>query len=245
MAGPIKEMLRRWRLAYYLSRHGGVFRYHGLPITVPDDVKFALKKQLMRGQYEEPERGLISRHLDPRLPVVELGGSLGIVSAYVGSLLMPEPSYTIVEANPRILDTCRANAASTRPDAPLSVIHAAIAYDTDSVTFTTSDNTQGNHIAAPGTPGTMTVPAMTLSSVVAGHVGDSDYTLIMDIEGAEMAVMAKDGDAFARCALAVIEVHPRVFAARGESLDQFMALAKKAGMRLIDRDGDSLAFARA
>ena len=215
---PIRDGIRSLRLARYLSRHGGRFDFHGIPVTIPRQVNFAMKRQVMNGTYEEPERQLVERHLNPNLPVIELGGSLGILSAYVNRMLAPGVPYTIVEGNGALIETCRENAASTRPDGPLSVIHAACAYGGDTVTFTQSQNTLGNRVDTQAKAGErlIRVPARTLSSL-AGEQTKGGYTLIMDIEGGELDVMEKDGGAFAQCRLAIIEIHPGAFGERGSS----------------------------
>ncbi|MGE0233298.1 MAG: FkbM family methyltransferase [Flavobacteriaceae bacterium] len=242
---PIRDGLRRIRLARYLARNGGRFVYHGIRVSIPPEVNFAMKKQVMRGSYEEPERQLIERHLDPSLPVIELGGSLGILSAYVNRMLRPGVRYTIVEGNGALIETCRENAASTRPDGPLTVIHAACAYGGDTVTFTESQNTLGNRVDSRARDGEtlVSVPARTLSSLT-GEETKGGYTLIMDIEGGELDVMEQDGGAFADCRLAIVEIHPGAFRERGRSESDFLKLAARAGLQPIERLGASIAFAR-
>jgi len=244
MPGPIKIFFRRIRLAAYLKLNGGRFLYHGIPVSIPDAVTFSVKKHVMRGTYEEPERRLVERHLDPALPVVELGGSLGILSAYVNRRLSPGIPLTIVEGNGALIETCRQNAVSTRPEGPVHVVHAAIAYGMDNVSFSMSSNTLGNRIKAQAGEGTVLVPARPLSSLI-DERARGGYTLIMDIEGGEFDVMEQDPAALAGCHLAIIEIHPDYFRARGRSETDFLKLAEEAGLKPIDRIGQSIAFAKA
>lgn len=240
-----KRWSRRLRLAWYLRRHGGAFDFHGIAVQVPDDISFAVKKGLMLRHYEEPERQLIERFMRSDLPVIELGGSLGIISAFVNQRLDAGLNYTIVEANPRLLGICRANATTTGNAGRIDVVHAACAYHASSISFMVSDNIHANRIAHTGGTNTITVPAVTLTDLVARKVGMSAYTLIMDIEGAEWDVFENDREALARCALVVAEVHPFFFAEQGRTLEGFMALVEAAGFIVAGQVGNSYAFRRA
>lgn len=243
--GPIKRFTRSLRLRLYHRLHGAGFRYHGIPISIPDEIPFGIKKQLMRGRYEEPERRLVERFLDPALPVIELGGSLGVLSAFIASKLSAATPYLIVEANPRVLDSCRINARTGRGvGATVEVLHAALAYGGDSVEFPIDDNVHVNRVG--GTKGgTVSVPANTLAGfrkLVATE--GQPFTLVMDIEGAEFDVFLNEPETFATCALAVVETHPHLFAERGKTVADFLELVRKAGMRTLAQDGISYAFGR-
>jgi hypothetical protein len=50
--------------------------------------------------------------------------------------------------------------------------------------------------------------------------------------------------AVARCATAIVEAHPAVFARHGRTLEEFLALAEDAGLALAERRADVLAFVR-
>jgi len=242
--GPLKRLTRVLRLKLYHSLHGAGFRYHGIPITVPDEIPFGIKKQLMRGRYEEPERRLVERFLDPAVATIELGGSLGVLSAFIGSRLKPETPYLIVEANPRVLDTCRTNARTGRGTGQVEVLHGALAYGGDTVEFPIDDNVHVNRVGSTK-GGTVSVPASTLAGFVeqlAGH--GQPYALVMDIEGAEFDVFLNEPEAFAACSLAIVETHPHLFAERGKTVADFLELVRKAGMRVLAQDGISYAFGR-
>jgi len=77
--------------------------FHGVPVHVPKGIPWDIYKQLLRGQYEKAEQQLIAKHLNPQVPVLELGGSIGVVSAYIGFILEPPTPHIIVEANPKLI----------------------------------------------------------------------------------------------------------------------------------------------
>ena len=247
--GPFKELSRAVRLAFYHWRNGPDFDYHGIKIHIPDDIPFSIRKQLMQGRYEEPERRLIERFLDPAQPLIELGGSLGVLSAYTGRRLLPETPYLVVEANTRVVEACRRNARTGRgPAGRVTVMNCALAYGVKEVSFPVSDHVHVNRLDAilQKQLETMTVPAHTLAEL-RGMLDDrpGPFTLVMDIEGAEYDVFTNDRAALGQCTLAVVETHPHFFAERGKTLDDFLALARDNGFAVAAQDGNSFAFQRA
>ena len=245
---PLKDLSRRLRLALYHWRHGPGFTYHGIPIAIPDEIPFSIKRQLMERRYEEPERRLVERFLDPALPLVEVGGSLGVLSAYIGRRLLPEAPYLVVEANSRIVETCRANARTGRgPDGRLTVMNCALAYGASEVSFPVSDNIHGNRLGSVSgaRPQMITVPAHTLADL--RRLLDQrpgPFSLVMDIEGYEYDVFGNDGATLKDCALAIVETHPPLFAERGKTLEDFLDLVRGNGFEILARDGASFAFGR-
>ena len=243
--GPFKRLSRRLRLAFYHWRHGPGFTYHGIPISIPDEIPFGMKRRVIRGRYEEPERRLVERFLDRAQPVIEVGGSLGVLSAYIGHRLLPHVPYVIVEANSRIVETCRANARAGRgPDGQVTVVNAALAYGASEVSFPVDDNIHGNRLGSDG-PDMVTVPAHTLSDLrtMLGSPAGS-FTLVMDIEGYEFDAFENDREALAACTLAIVETHPSLFSERGKTLEDFLDLVRSSGFEVLARDGESFAFGR-
>jgi FkbM family methyltransferase len=232
----LKRMSDAIRRRYWLSTNGPVFQIYGLSIVVGEDIPWDTLKQIVRGHYEQAEKRLIERHLDRNAPVVELGGSIGVISALLRKTLAPGVPLTIVEANPSIVGLCRRNAQGLDPADTSKVINAAISYDGEAVRFSTAGDYLSGKLAAPE-DAAIVVPATTLAAVSAGL---DAYTLVMDIEGAEYDVFARDGQALQRCRRAFVEIHPD--ADRSEA--RFFELAAACGFRLIDRDQDVVVLDR-
>src|SRR2546426_6211274 len=55
------------------------------------------KSRFMFGQYERPEREAIRRFLDPTLPVVEFGGSIGVLSCLTNRRLSDPQRHVVIE----------------------------------------------------------------------------------------------------------------------------------------------------
>ncbi|MCV0397599.1 MAG: hypothetical protein K5872_20515 [Rhizobiaceae bacterium] len=124
MRNAFRDFFRRRRVARHLAEHGPVFDYHGLTVTVPPEAGLSAMNALIRGKYERDEAALILKHLPSDQPVIELGGSLGVVSKLAASRLAPGTPHLIVEANEDLLPACRANAGeglrSSMPRSPMT-----------------------------------------------------------------------------------------------------------------------------
>ena len=105
-----RDFFRRSRVARHLAARGPVFDYHGLAVTMPQSAGLAAMNALLRGKYESEEAALIAKHLPADLPVIELGGSLGVVSRLIRSRLAPGTRHLVVEANPDLIEACSRNA---------------------------------------------------------------------------------------------------------------------------------------
>lgn len=234
-----KSMLRRLsdrirRDFWYLVRKRNL-SVHGVPVYVPPTIPWDIFKQIIRGTYEAAENRLIERHLDSLTPVVELGGSIGIISAVIRRKLSPDTPMTVVEANPNIVGLCERNVRMAA--GPVRVVNAAVSYGPDKVTFDASDDYLSGKIARDGTSGSIRVDTVTLEDVCDGL---DRFTLVMDIEGAEYDVFRNGTEALQHCRLAIVEIHPDAEQAEAD----FFALAAMHGFEVIDREADVIVLAR-
>src|SRR5262245_7643009 len=72
----------------FLGRPSEVARLDGCRFRLDTPVvSDSLRYLLLSGKHEAPERTLVRRWLDPALPVVECGGSIGVVSCITNALL--------------------------------------------------------------------------------------------------------------------------------------------------------------
>ena len=235
----MSKLSRRWRrVRQFVHEWMGVrYELDGCSFTLPpwaDDVK----RNIRRGHYEAAERRLVARWLKGERAMVELGGAFGILSGAIGARLHADTPHIVVEANPKLVAFCRLNATAARQaDAPVTAVHAAIAYNCgNEADFIPSGAFLGSRLALPGEAGAIKVPVTTLAQVLAAHVPDRDFDLVCDIEGAELELLLHDAGSLSRCYLAIIELHPDVFAAKGSSEADFVALLGSAGFEIVDRD---------
>ncbi len=233
--------LRLWlkALPYDLRErlNGPRFTVDGTVFTIPPHAPLAARKALRRGSYELPERNMIAKWLPRDLPVVELGGSYGIVSHSIRRHIAPTAQLVIVEANPVLLPTCTANVALAGAPATTRVIGAALAYGAETVRFFVTDGIHTSHLptginTAAGRE--IEVPATSLARLIADTGITGDFSLVCDIEGAEYDLLLHDTAILVRCAMIVMEIHPDTFIDRGSSVTAFRQMLSAAGFAIVD-----------
>ena len=225
-------------------RHGARVELDGEVFDLPAWIPASIRRALRDGSYEAPERRFVAAHLPSDLPVVELGGSIGVVGRFVGRKIGPGMRHLVVEANPALGRTC-ARTAKGEVDRPLEVITAAVAYgDGGAIWFKTSSGLLDSRVVAAGTPGAIAVPFVHLRELRDRLGGAGDYSLVCDIEGAEYELFSQPDAEFEGCRAAILEMHPSAYAARGASLADFMALVAARGFELVERSDNVAAFVR-
>ncbi|MFO6466141.1 FkbM family methyltransferase [Jannaschia sp. KMU-145] len=249
MIATLKRMQVRARRAGYVWAHGrltgngGVFRPHGIDVTVDERADLALRYLLARGRpYEAPEARLIRAHVAPGTDVIELGGCIGIVSATIRDRIGPDARHILVEANPDIAPLALANATGPQPDRT-ELVQAAVDYSGAShVRFARGHNQHVGHVARGDEDG-FDAPAVTLANLAARLPGR--FALVSDIEGAETAMIAAEVETLRRCDAVVLEVHPAVYGYGEAGVDAITETLARAGLHRIEREQDVIAYGRA
>ncbi|MGE0282486.1 MAG: FkbM family methyltransferase [Rhizobiaceae bacterium] len=237
-----RDFLRRRRVARHFAKNGGVFDFHGVTVRLPEGVDVAAANALIRGKYEHEEATLITRHLPDHLPIIELGGSLGVVSALVRSKLKPDTRHLIVEANPRLIEICEANAAAGR--AGTEIIHGAVYYDGPVARFGIANEVHASAIGQSGSAEMIEVPAVTLSQLFQRLGSPPRFVLVSDVEGAEYDLFAQEAETLRHVELAIVELHPRNYAALGWNEAELIRNAASVGLQVAERLSDVVLLRR-
>ncbi|MEA3165728.1 MAG: hypothetical protein QOJ26_594 [Thermoplasmata archaeon] len=193
---------------------------------------------IRNGRHERPEATLSLRHLDPSLPVVEVGGGLGVVACVVNATLADRGRHVVVEMDPRAAAVLRRNRDLNHSG--FEVVEAAIAYDAG-INLSNERGTfhGGTRLAKDGTgpsPG-----HGTLRQLVEGR-GWTRFNLVMDIEGMELEILRNEPDLLRdRVAVLVLELHPGLGAPTQEAANAVRRL-EALGLHLVDWMGSSMAF---
>ena len=77
-------------------------------------------------QYERSEIRLVENFLDRELPIVELGGSIGVVSCIINKLLRYPKKHIVVEANSFLISLLRSNKSHNK--CQFKIVNGAIGY---------------------------------------------------------------------------------------------------------------------
>lgn len=239
----IRDFLRWRRVRRHVARHGWRFEYHGVTVRLPVMDQPGFANALLRGKYEAEEAALILSHLPPDRPVIELGGSLGIVSALIGSRLGAGVPHVIVEANGALLPACAANAgAGTR--AGVELRQAAVFYGGPVARFAAGGNIHANRLAEAEGAGVIEVPAVTLESLWRGIGQPEGFSLVCDIEGGEVPMVLAEPEVLAHAGVVIMELHPLVYADGEATVSKIVARMAEAGLHQRARLRDVVLWQR-
>jgi FkbM family methyltransferase len=227
----------RLRMRLKAAAHKKSVQLDGCTISLQGIPDSFTKLFLLDGRYELPERRAVKQHLRRDLPVIELGGSLGVVACITNKLLVNPAAHVVVEANPFAIPQLTLNKNAN--DCKFEIVNCALAYDTDSVTFCPTVDLAANSIESDGsqlyeTEKSVTVPAIRLGELVATR-GFSEFSLVCDIEGKEDDLISNELDVIRMADVIVMETHARII---GEERNQLL-LRKLTdiGFTVIEKDG--------
>jgi FkbM family methyltransferase len=207
--------------------------------NIPNYCSDTVKAMIFFGFYEGAEMRLIQKYLPKTIPVVELGSSLGIVSSTAIGCLNNETNYTCIEANPYLKDYIEFNIKKHNPSKnKFTVVNAAIAYNTNGfIEMNISKNNTESSIVNPSDYSN--IKTTKVKSITLGEIINEHYTLICDIEGAEIEVLKNDAIAFDNCKHLFIELHKTKFQNKSlEVNDLKKVITDELGFTLEAADGN-------
>jgi FkbM family methyltransferase len=244
---------KKWRTVHALFREGGakrVYDYIWLRLQVlakgnKDEIRldgctFRLKEitdgstriELITGNYEVAERRAVARYLRRDLPVVELGGSMGVVACVTNKLLQDRKAHLVVEANPLAIPHLEHNRQLNRSQ--FEIVNCAIAYGAEFITFRPSTNMAGSSITRPGEELPVSVAAIPLRKLVQDR-GFERFGLVCDIEGLEYDLVCHEGDVLKSADTIIMETHGRYIGE--EKLGLMMTRLEQLGFKLVEETG--------
>jgi FkbM family methyltransferase len=197
------------------------------------------------GFYESAEIRLIEKYFPGNTDVIELGGSMGIVTSHIARKLKPGHDLISIEGNPFLISTIDRNANHHRSaGTSVSVINCAIASDAARVIFNISDDNTASGVNHSAQDKGLEVPAMSLSKIVSSH-SLKRYTLVCDIEGSEAEIIFKDPRSLDDCIALFIELHDTYLdgVARTKQ-DMIRELKNSCGFILSENQGNVFYFVR-
>jgi len=191
------------KIGMWYRRTGNAVRLDGCVFDL-EGLSEDISGLLLRGEYELSERTSARIFLDQRLPVIELGSCIGVVSCITNRMLQHPDRHVVLEANPNIIETLRRNAARNR--SCFTIVNAALGYDASP--FFVSNHLIASGTRAKGTP--INVPKKTLRQIADEFQFDR-FTLVCDIEGSEIDLVDHEGDLIAeRCPWVIMETHEKL-----------------------------------
>lgn len=177
-----------------------------IDIQLPSDLEVgcmmssAIEDAIRRGGWEQCERARIDKFL-PDMDVIEMGAGLGFISCITNRKLVNR-QHIVIEANPLLIPILEHHMEIN--NITFTILNKAYNCSKKSVDFwviSAHENIVGiAHAKA------FNVPAISLSEIL-DEYNINEYSLIMDIEGAEIHLI-EEPRSLDKCKMIIIEIHP-------------------------------------
>lgn len=214
------------------ARAGDRIQAYGLTFSMANPLIKLYQKIHLRDEVHEADEVRMARaHLDPSLPTVELGGSIGVVACLTNRMLQRPEDHVVVEANPLMTPTLRENRDLN--GCKFEILTAAVAYGSPEVEFTIGVDAMTGRLQADGAE-KYRVPAVSLREIVETR-GFGAINLIVDIEGGEIDLVANELDVLKKHArFFFLETHERML--DDGSTPKMLDALEAAGFRILEGD---------
>lgn len=217
---------------------GNRVRMDGLTYSVDCPfVTIGHKSTLAFGLHEIEERELIKRWLPSNVPVIELGGGLGVVSCLVNRTLKDRKNHIVVEANPAMVPVLERNRNINV--CGFEIVNKAIAYDQAVVRLNLDRDFVGSTIAGSVASNVAEISTTTIAKLMRFDVAG----IVCDIEGAEAGIIERElPELGRRIQFFMAEMHPSIL---GEDrVNKLLKDLETLGFRLCEKMGDSVFYVR-
>lgn len=184
-------------------------------VIVTDDhsITPSVKASLFWRLYESAEIEFVQQYLNPEFDVIELGSSIGVLTSHMARKLATSNRIICVEANPRLLSQIERNVRLNSPTANITILHKAIEYSSishTSIEFGVRERNIDSKVeintGESASSYRVQVPIISLSEIIEKS-GIGTYTLVSDIEGAEVGMLLSEDKSLQKCRQMIIELH--------------------------------------
>lgn len=199
------------------------------------------------GFYESAEIRYIEKYLRKDIDVLELGGSIGIVSAHISSKLSKDQMLITVEANPYLINNVETNIKRHKTDGLIfHVLNYAISYNVQHVRLNiTSNNTETKVIKnQEDTYSGIHVEAKTVSDILKKFYRNN-FAIVCDIEGSEIEIFMNEHNGLKNCSQLFIELHKAFYNNRFYSISELKTIIEEIhNFKYVDNDGPVYYFSK-
>lgn len=219
--------LRNLKLHFHRLMNTKVITLDGVRVhSSAEGTPKGVRSGLFKDTYEDAERALLQRVVQPGDRVLEIGGGIGVVGI-LATRLAGAGRVTSYEANPTLEPVIRANYALNGLEPDLRM--RAVTVDGQPVTFHQSDNVLSSSLYARAEAGReIRVDSDALADVL-GEVAPD--VLVMDVEGAEIDLLADLK--FEGIRAMVVELHPHVVGQ--DRIDALLVSLDERGFEVTER----------
>jgi FkbM family methyltransferase len=228
----------RWK-AHLQSKKDKIVSLDGCTFNIKGISSISMRRAILDKRYESFERRAVMQYVRPDIPIVELGGCIGVVCCIANRLLIDRRSHVVVEANPQVIPLLKENRDLNHCD--FEILNRAISYDQSEIMFAETDDYWGNALQFRSGVRLVTVSTTCLRDIV-DERGFETFTLICDIEGHEYDLVRCERDVLQSVDTIVLETHPNIIGENKtiellNTLIQsgFQEVAKESAVRVLKK----------
>jgi FkbM family methyltransferase len=202
-----------------------------------------VRAMIFFGFYESAECRLLKKYFPKNKNVIELGASMGIVSSIILDSIQANCKAILLEANPFLISTIESNVESFK-NKDFSIINKAICYSGNTTVdlCISSNNTEVSlNCNTTSSKFYTSVSACKLRDI---SLTNDNYTLVCDIEGAEIDMLKYDIEALDNCTNMFIELHVTKSNGVIYSIPKMVKMIEKLKFNLVERDGNVFYFSK-
>ena len=207
--------------------------FYNTTIDVSDKVITPVTKTLLYwGSYEKKEISFVQKYLTENEDVIELGSSIGVMGSII-SQKQTTGKYISVEADPALINANAKNLALNRKS-DYVLLNKAVDYFNKTVSFSASKSTLTGKINRNNLDtSTAIIETITLNEICTTY-NLNNFTLVSDIEGAEITILINDEIALKKCKKIIIEFHDTEYNGRKYLIQDMVNIVINNNFKILD-----------
>jgi len=217
-----------------IIKNNRIGHYNCLYDTHFKEVIDPVKASIFWGLYEKDEAFFVEKHLSGSYPVLELGGSLGIISCVIGKKLLGR-KLLVVEANRSLLPVIERNLSLNNIQNAF-IVCGGIG-EGKHLYFIEGNRSYNGEILTQYRPHSIEVENVDVDSLLSAH-GVGPFSLVSDIEGAENCLLFDSPSSLIKCQEMIIELHQSYHKGRLLTVSDQKFQIRNLGFDIIDSRGN-------
>lgn len=193
----------------------GIIKINDLHVAVPKECSGETYFKIVFGKYELPERQLL-KFLSPNDKIIELGGSIGVVSNSINKLLSKKEDHIVLEPNPLAIFYSEMNKSIN--NSKYKIIREVVGSG-EMIKINLSFEFIGSSQFKKYSSNAYSV--LIYSNPINKYINmlsdDKNLVLIMDIEGAELDVVFDES--IIKFSKIILERHPGILLKKNKIID--------------------------
>lgn len=215
--------------------------YESTIFTTSPEIKNSVKALIFWKIYESSEVRFVRKYLKGNLDIVELGSSIGVLSVQLGKSKGNKKMIN-VEASPKLIPILNNNLLKNEIQ-NYSICNCAIGKENEKLWFEYGEKNTGGKITEKKSGNGEYLSTKSLKSILVEN-NISEYMLVCDIEGAELALIKNEPKSFSKCKVVIMEAHSTSYEGKNYSPEDIKQELINLGFSLLEEHGPNFVLIR-